>query len=50
MGAGRRWALIEGGLRLPLTPLAAQFHETVREALREAGIVMPGLRMVEERA
>ena len=37
-----KWAvaqigLIEGGIRLPLTPLSAQFHETVREAMREAG-------------
>jgi 4-hydroxy-tetrahydrodipicolinate synthase len=37
-----KWALarmgrIAEGLRLPLTPLAAQFHETVAAALREAG-------------
>jgi len=37
-----KWALarmgrIAEGLRLPLTPLAAQFHETVADALREAG-------------
>ena len=49
-----KWALaqmglIEPGLRLPMTPLAEQFHETVREALAEAGVVLP-LRMVEKRA
>ncbi|HXX85009.1 MAG TPA: 4-hydroxy-tetrahydrodipicolinate synthase [Casimicrobiaceae bacterium] len=37
-----KWALaqmglIGPGLRLPLTPLAAQHHDTVRAALREAG-------------
>ena len=37
-----KWALAEmglinGELRLPLTPLANQHHETVRAALREAG-------------
>jgi 4-hydroxy-tetrahydrodipicolinate synthase len=51
-----KWALwamghIEGGIRLPLTPLAAQYHEVVREALREAGITIPTaeLRVVEGR-
>jgi 4-hydroxy-tetrahydrodipicolinate synthase len=49
-----KWALaqmgmIEGGVRLPLTPLAEQFHETVREALAESGIALP-LRVVEKRA
>lgn len=51
-----KWAvaqlgLIEGGIRLPLTPLAAQFHETVRDAMREAGVLPPasGLRLVEGR-
>lgn len=38
-----KWALAEmgkmpAGLRLPLAPLSAQFHETVRGALREAGV------------
>ena len=37
-----KWALAEmgliaAGIRLPLAPLAAEFHETVRAALREAG-------------
>jgi len=51
-----KWALwemghIEGGIRLPLTPLATQYHEAVRVALREAGIKIPtaGLRIVEGR-
>jgi 4-hydroxy-tetrahydrodipicolinate synthase len=39
-----KWALAEmgrmpAGLRLPLAPLAEQFHDTVRAALREAGIL-----------
>ena len=39
-----KWALHEMGLippgiRLPLTPLSAQYHETVREALRQAGVL-----------
>ncbi|WIM05674.1 MAG: 4-hydroxy-tetrahydrodipicolinate synthase [Candidatus Nitricoxidivorans perseverans] len=38
-----KWAcvqmgLIEGGLRLPMTPLLPEWHERVRSALREAGI------------
>jgi 4-hydroxy-tetrahydrodipicolinate synthase len=49
-----KWALaemgmMEGGLRLPLSPLADKFHQTVREALHEAGIALPGLRVVEGR-
>jgi 4-hydroxy-tetrahydrodipicolinate synthase len=48
----REMGMIEGGIRLPLTPLAAQHHEAVREALREAGIAIAtaGLRVVEGRA
>ena len=43
--------LIEPGIRLPMTPLAERFHETVREALHEAGIKLAeGLRVVEGRA
>ena len=39
-----KWALSEmglipAGLRLPLTPLASEYHETVRQALRQAGII-----------
>ncbi len=49
-----KWAmaemgLIEHGLRLPLSPLAEKFHQTVRDALHEAGIALPGLRVVEGR-
>jgi len=49
-----KWAmaemgLIEGGMRLPMSPLAEKFHQTVREALHEAGISLPGLRVVEGR-
>jgi len=49
-----KWALaemglIEPGLRLPLSPLADRFHDTVREALHEAGINLPGLRVIERR-
>jgi 4-hydroxy-tetrahydrodipicolinate synthase len=51
-----KWAvaqlgLIEGGIRLPLTPLSAQFQETIREAMREAGVLQQasGLRLVEGR-
>jgi 4-hydroxy-tetrahydrodipicolinate synthase len=49
-----KWALaemgmIEDGLRLPLSPLAEKFHQTLREALHEAGIALPGLRVVESR-
>jgi 4-hydroxy-tetrahydrodipicolinate synthase len=38
-----KWAvqqmeLIEGGIRLPLTPLSEAFHERVRESMRRAGI------------
>ena len=40
--------LIGMGIRLPLTPLTAQYHEVLREAMREAGITLPsGLRVVE---
>ena len=50
-----KWALaemglIEHGLRLPLSPLSEKFHQAVREALHEAGIALPGLRVVEGRA
>ncbi len=38
-----KWALqemglIAGGIRLPLTPLASEYHEVVRQALRDAGV------------
>ena len=39
-----KWALkemglVKGGIRLPLTPLSAKFHETVRAAMRTAGVI-----------
>ncbi|MGB5180006.1 MAG: 4-hydroxy-tetrahydrodipicolinate synthase [Gammaproteobacteria bacterium] len=39
-----KWALYEmglipAGIRLPLTPLADQFHDTVRQALKQAGVI-----------
>ena len=39
-----KWALqamglVQGGIRLPLTPLAERHHETVRQALRAAGVM-----------
>jgi 4-hydroxy-tetrahydrodipicolinate synthase len=51
-----KWALAQMGLigpgiRLPLTPLSEKCYDSVREALREAGIQLPaGLRVVEGRA
>jgi 4-hydroxy-tetrahydrodipicolinate synthase len=36
--ACQQMGLIEGGLRLPMTPLSTEHHERVRTALREAGI------------
>src|SRR5687767_503765 len=49
-----KWALaemgmIEYGLRLPLSPLAERFQQTLREALHEAGIAPSGLRVVQGR-
>ena len=42
-----KWAvqqlgLIEGGIRLPLTPLATAFHDQVRSAMRQAGLGVRG--------
>ncbi|HEV7832184.1 MAG TPA: 4-hydroxy-tetrahydrodipicolinate synthase [Caballeronia sp.] len=39
-----KWALaalgrMEGGIRLPLTPLDARYHDAVRDALRETGLL-----------
>ena len=47
-----KWALaemgrIEAGIRLPLVPMSEKFQQTVREALHEAGVALPGLRVVE---
>jgi 4-hydroxy-tetrahydrodipicolinate synthase len=38
-----KWALeemglISGGMRLPLTPLDAKFHQALRDALQQAGV------------
>ncbi len=38
--AAAQLGLVAGGIRLPLTPLASQHHETIRAALREAGIAV----------
>ncbi len=46
--AAAQMGLIGPGIRLPLTSLAAQFHDTVRDAMRQAGIgSSSGLRVVE---
>jgi len=50
-----KWAmaemgLIENGLRLPLVQMSEKNQTAVREALHEAGIALPGLRVVEGRA
>ncbi len=50
-----KWAvaelgLIEPGIRLPLTPLAAQHHETVRDAMRRAGVLAAGVHVLERGA
>lgn len=39
-----KWALqemglIKSGIRLPMTPLSERYHQTVREALKQAGLV-----------
>jgi len=39
-----KWALAEmgkipAGIRLPLTPLSEKYHETLREAMRQAGVL-----------
>jgi len=35
--AMKEMGLIESGLRLPLSPLSENFHEVVRQAMRQAG-------------
>ncbi len=35
----REMGLIQGGIRLPMTPLAERFHDTVRQAMRQAGVL-----------
>jgi 4-hydroxy-tetrahydrodipicolinate synthase len=49
-----KWAmaemgLIEYGLRLPMVAVTERCHQPLREALHEAGISLPGLRVVEGR-
>ncbi len=49
-----KWAmaemgLIEYGLRLPMVPVSERCHQPLREALHEAGISLPGLRVVERK-
>jgi len=39
-----KWAvqqlgLMQGGIRLPLTPLSVQYHQVVQEAMKQAGVV-----------
>jgi 4-hydroxy-tetrahydrodipicolinate synthase len=34
-----RMNLIEGGIRLPLTPLSAAHHDTVMAALKASGVI-----------
>ena len=36
--AAQQMGLLKGGIRLPLTPLSASYHELVRDAMRQAGI------------
>jgi 4-hydroxy-tetrahydrodipicolinate synthase len=46
--AAAQMGLIGMGIRLPLTPLSQQFHEVVREAMRQADVTPAvGLRVVE---
>lgn len=46
--AAAQMGLIGMGIRLPLTPLSQQFHDVVREAMRQADLTAPsGLRIVE---
>lgn len=37
--AVREMGLIQGGIRLPMTPLREQFHEPLREVMRQAGVL-----------
>ena len=49
--AAAQMGLVGPGIRLPLTPLSAQYHEAVREAMRESGVLPAGgLRVVEGKA
>lgn len=49
--AAAQMGLIGSGIRMPLSWLSAQYHETVSEAMRHADIDVPGnLRVVEGKA
>ncbi len=39
--AAQQMGLVGGGIRLPMTPLSPEFHERVRNAMRQAGISVP---------
>ncbi len=46
--AAAQMGLVGMGIRLPLTPLASQYHELIKGALSEAGInIASGLRVIE---
>jgi 4-hydroxy-tetrahydrodipicolinate synthase len=50
-----KWAvaelgLMEGGVRLPLTPLSPAHFEAVRDAMRRAGVLQAGVRVLERGA
>lgn len=37
----QQMGLIEGGIRLPLTPLSSSFHDLLRGAMEQAGVSAP---------
>jgi 4-hydroxy-tetrahydrodipicolinate synthase len=50
-----KWAvaelgLMEPGVRLPLTPLSPSHYETIRDAMRRAGVLPAGVRALERGA
>jgi 4-hydroxy-tetrahydrodipicolinate synthase len=50
-----KWAvaelgLMEPGVRLPLTPLSPSHYETIRDAMRRAGVLPAGVRVLERGA
>jgi 4-hydroxy-tetrahydrodipicolinate synthase len=48
--AAAQMGLVGMGIRLPLTPMAQQNQDVIKEALREAGINLHGLRVIEGKA
>ncbi|PKO83928.1 MAG: 4-hydroxy-tetrahydrodipicolinate synthase [Betaproteobacteria bacterium HGW-Betaproteobacteria-11] len=40
--AMQQMGMVEGGIRLPLVTLAAEFHERVRQAMQDAGVLIKG--------